>query len=153
MAVGGNDPAVTCSVTGCKSPHLARTYCGKHYQRFRKHGDPERVAWEYGGSFADRLARHVPHQPVDGCWVWEGLLDHKGYGETRINSIKIGTHRASYEHFVGPIPDGLWVLHTCTNPPCCNPQHLYAGTPTDNAQDRAKDGNGPRRSKRTGRFK
>lgn len=48
----------------------------------------------------------------------------------------VAAHRAVYERFVGPIPDGLIVRHRCDNPPCCNPAHLVVGTTADNQRDR-----------------
>jgi hypothetical protein len=44
-------------------------------------------------------------------------------------------HRVSYEIFVGPIPDEMFVLHSCDRPPCCQPAHLEAGTQSKNVQD------------------
>jgi hypothetical protein len=44
-------------------------------------------------------------------------------------------HRFSYALAHSGIPDGAWILHTCDNPQCVNPAHLYAGTPSDNVQD------------------
>ncbi len=49
-------------------------------------------------------------------------------------------HRVSYKIFIGPIPDGLWVLHKCDNPPCINPEHLFVGTRNDNETDKVKKG-------------
>lgn len=70
-----------------------------------------------------------------GCWEWTGARIGKGYGELRINGKFHYAHRLAFELANGGIPDGLWVLHDCDNPPCANPAHLYAGTVVDNAND------------------
>ena len=76
-----------------------------------------------------------------GCWEWFGSVDKDGYGRMRGTAYGVAwskkAHRASYEEFVGPIPEGLHILHHCDNPCCINPEHLYAGTPADNGRDKS----------------
>lgn len=76
----------------------------------------------------------------NGCWEWIFNKNHKGYGQLTKHGKRIKAHRLSYEAFHGPIPDGLMVLHSCDNPPCCNPAHLRVGTAKDNMADAVKRG-------------
>ena len=81
--------------------------------------------------------------PTDnGCWEWIGYRDREGYGNITIRGKTTKPHRVSYETFIGPIPYGMCVCHTCDNPPCINPSHLFLGTFGDNNKDRDKKGRG-----------
>lgn len=77
-----------------------------------------------------------------GCWEYGKTCSEQGYGEIRIGSQKtrIPVHRwmATIAH--GQIPEDLIVLHSCDNPPCCNPSHLSIGTHADNHRDRQAKG-------------
>lgn len=76
-----------------------------------------------------------------GCWIWTSRRDRKGYGRigksqgSRDSTRMVFAHRWSYEIHKGEIPDGLFVLHSCDNPPCVNPDHLRVGTHQDNMRD------------------
>ncbi len=97
-----------------------------HYGRFYRHGE---------------------------CWRWLGATGRGGYGNLaftlskakhglRVN-LPVRAHVAAYQILVGPIPPGHHVLHTCDNPPCCNPAHLFTGTQTDNVRDAILKGRQP----------
>jgi len=77
-----------------------------------------------------------------GCWEWQKSKNIGGYGRVgRWSGGKCRTilvHRFIYKHCVEFVPDNLFVLHDCPagdNPACCNPDHLWAGTKSDNAVD------------------
>jgi hypothetical protein len=72
----------------------------------------------------------------DSCWLWLGHIRPSGYGSQGNHRA----HRLSWEIHFGTIPKGIWVLHTCDNPPCVRPNHLFLGTPLDNARDRGAKG-------------
>lgn len=72
---------------------------------------------------------------VDVCWEWTGSTAPGGYGQTTSDGNPTRVHRLVYRSYVGRIPKGLWVLHRCDNPRCCNPAHLFLGTPLDNVRD------------------
>jgi hypothetical protein len=64
-----------------------------------------------------------------------------GYGQFRGPTGRVvTTHRFSYEHFKGPIPDGMLICHHCDTPQCVNPEHLFTGSSTENARDMVAKG-------------
>ena len=70
----------------------------------------------------------------NGCWPFKGTVDKDGYGKFRLIPESLA-HRVAYLLKVGPIPKGAHVLHSCDNPPCCNPSHLFLGSPSINMKD------------------
>jgi hypothetical protein len=75
-----------------------------------------------------------------GCWRFTGAISGNGYGCIRYLGKGYGAHVIAYRAYKGPVPKGRWVLHTCNNPWCVNPDHLYAGTAQDNINDQIAGG-------------
>jgi len=69
------------------------------------------------------------------CWIWQWAIGPQGYGSVRYVDKSIGAHRAVYMEYVGKIPRGKLVCHTCDVKPCVNPNHLYIGTHRSNSDD------------------
>lgn len=81
-----------------------------------------------------RLLRRLVYDP-SGCLLWTGSQTSTGYGQINVNGHPEKVHRVSYRLYVGPIPEGELVRHTCDTPLCGAPTHLAAGTVADNADD------------------
>ena len=87
----------------------------------------------------------------NGCWNWTRSRNSKGYGMAHILDLApgvIGAHRASYILSKGPVPEGMNVCHTCDNPSCINPDHLWAGTQQDNMRDMVVKGRSGKRARK-----
>jgi hypothetical protein len=103
----------------------------------------------------ERFWEKVDKKSDEECWEWKAHRTDEGYGTLKIGVVSELAHRISYGIYTGQFPvRGICVLHTCDNPPCVNPHHLYIGTKLDNAQDRKNRGrNGNLKWEHNGRSK
>lgn len=81
--------------------------------------------------FIDKIRRGTSEE----CWEWTASKTSFGYGKLLVDGKLVGAHRLAFELWQGAIPAGLSVLHSCDNPSCVNPNHLFLGTQKDNIQD------------------
>ena len=105
--------------------------CGHHTRKFP--------------TAAERWIRFVTPGDPDECWEWLGWRSPQGYGRFNLGGRQITASRAAAILAGMDVRDGLDVCHTCDNPPCVNPAHLYVGTRSRNLQDMADRGRHPKR--------
>lgn len=129
-----------CKLAGCPRRRYCQGLCSAHYKRMQ-------VGRELGGPIRgddpqvaiDRFWSKVARGPEQECWPWIKELTNKGYGTFRAhNNGKRHTlaHRYAFEVANGvKLIRSQVVLHSCDNPPCCNPAHLRVGTQKDNMAD------------------
>lgn len=140
----GMNPTRICTVDGCENPRPYRLYCYKHYQRFKKYGDPLTTRWATLHTPEDRLAARTTRQ--GDCIVWTGGTVGAGYGKMVVGDKIMKVHRYVWERDNGPIPDGMEIDHTCHNRKCVEPSHLRAVTRKQNMENLA----GPTKASKTG---
>lgn len=130
----------TCKIAGCEAPIKVKRlgWCNTHYQRWWKHGDPEKLLGHASqhGTPEVRFWRKVDRTGPDGCWLWLGKLGSKGYGLAHVENGQRQAHRVAYELAIGQIPDGLEMDHLCNVRRCVNPEHLEPVTHAENIRRR-----------------
>jgi len=147
--VDENGNRLGCEVEGCENPINYMGMCAKHTGRFLS-GRDLHAASQHEKTYKERFMEKVdkrggfPASPyawdesMGECWNWtaarrgmKGTCAHE-YGAFRMNQKQMYAHRAGYEIFIGPIPEGLSLDHLCRNTLCVNPSHMEPCTLREN---------------------
>lgn len=142
-----------CLAPGCDKQTEKGKYCFRHRGRLKRNGQldlpqtlsdrpckhcaklfPRQRRKDQFCSPECYIAAHVKIQP-NGCWHWQGTPGPLGYHVATFRGWRARAHRFCYRVLVGPFPESLFVCHTCDNPPCVNPEHLFVGNSTANTRD------------------
>lgn len=101
-----------------------------------------------GVTLQERFWSKVDRGAPSECWMWRGTISTEGYGTITERYKRYGAHRLAwqFENNV-PIPAGHVVCHSCDNPACVNPDHLWVGSQADNMRDMSAKGRAPGRNR------
>lgn len=90
--------------------------------------------------FNEYIFKNINICKKTACWNWQKSKDPAGYGQCYDGNKRLKAHRLSYLIFIGEIPNDKCICHTCDNPGCVNPKHLFCGTLSDNMRDMVNKG-------------
>lgn len=108
-----------------------------------------KTTWQFGKSEWDDERRaaifrqfwsKVQRADADSCWLWTGSIASHGYGVFSVGRDRIRAHRFAWMTSRGPVPQGQDVCHSCDQPSCVNPSHLFVASHHDNLLDSVRKG-------------
>lgn len=126
-----NTNTKTCSIENCERPSYCRGWCTLHYNRWYRTGDPMNPG-KYASHRTPEESFAARTEWQGDCIVWTGHRYGIGYGSIWVDSKNVPAHRYAWEREKGPIPEDMFIDHTCHNPPCVNVEHLRIATPSQN---------------------
>ncbi len=130
-----------CSIASCRQPRVKRGWCNAHYLRWRRNSDPLGGRTP-NGEWRTWIAWMVDNGDPGRCWEWPYARDRAGYA-----LIRTAEGRRVTRWLLGQMGADLSeehdVCHSCDNPPCVNPSHLFVGTRQDNVDDMLRKGRLP----------
>lgn len=131
-----------CVIESCDKPREGRGLCAMHYARWRRHGDPTVCLHDHGRALMWLRAQLVEGDRGSGCWEWPFSRKPAGYGQVLFRGKTTPAQAVALILDGSNSPEGerLCACHSCDNPPCVNPSHLWWGTYLDNRRDAVKKG-------------
>lgn len=134
-----------CLAHGCENIVRSKSYCFKHYARFKRRGSPYIVLTNYDkkpkyASLKEYIDQSYKLDFETNCWEWTRSLKNFGYGNAWWERKHWIAHRLSWVFYNGEISKDTNVLHKCDNAKCINPEHLFLGSYLDNNIDRKNKG-------------
>jgi hypothetical protein len=121
----------TCSLNECSGRTVTRGWCKKHYERWRRTGNPLGVA---AISREERFWSKVDRTPT--CWNWTASINRDGYGMFKRDGVDMTAHKAAWTEAYGEPPTGRQLDHRCHNRRCVNVSHMRLVTQKQNMENR-----------------